>query len=515
MKLLRLKFIKGRYATPVDGFEQVFHLKEDLNKTTPICLAGVNGSGKSKLLEVFSDIFYYLNGYCTSDSQPEKTKIQFELEYVKESPKRIHVKISQPEEEGFPQFEIITAKGILTVDDRLEAETLLPKFVVGYTSGDNQTISKRFEETYIEYSDAVTNLSKNPDGTIVPDTRLVFLDYKVNSFVLIANSIFRSTSQLQLISDKIAQWDSLESFRIIVQLKPRYKNRITIGLTPELNKYIGALKKCATCYHYDEENDKTILDFYINPNSRRLFKKYFDSPFHLYSALYKLDLLNDILLRREKRNTIKEAEYPNQKHIYPQLSSEDKVFNVESVRVNLKGVKEDIDYYDLSDGEHQLIHIIGSLLMIEDPDVLFLLDEPETHFNPQWRSKFISTLNMIAHTKKQDFFISTHSPFLLGDCSTEHVLIFKGGKASKPKIQTYGVSMDKLLKEAFGVIPPMSEKSLSDIQDLQKSRSYTKIVDRIDDFGESLEKVYLFHRLNELTASKEIRSKAAVSKRKK
>lgn len=508
MKLLRLKFIKGRHATPIDGFEQVFHSKEDLNKTTPICLAGVNGSGKSKLLEVLSDIFYYLNSYCASDTQPEKTKNQFELEYVKESPKPIHIKISQLEEEGFPLFEIVTAKGTSIVNGRLEAAQLLPTFVIGYTSGDNQTLSKRFEETYIEYSDAVTNLSKNPDGSIVPDTRLVFMDYKVNSFVLIANSIFRSTSQLQLISDKISQWDSLESFRITIQLRPRYKNRlIPIGLTPELNNYIGALKKCATCYHYGEENDKTILDFYINPNSKKLFKKYFNSPFHLYSALYKLDLLNDILLRREKRNTIKEAEYPNQKHIYPQLSSEDKVFNVESVRVNLKGVKEDIDYYDLSDGEHQLIHIIGSLLMIQDPDVLFLLDEPETHFNPQWRSKFISTLNMINHTKKQDFFISTHSPFLLGDCSMEHVLIFKEGKAEKPRVQTYGLSMERLLREAFGVIPPMSEKSLSDISGLLKSRSYKTIESRIDDFGESLEKVYLFERLLELKNPKPSKAK--------
>jgi restriction system-associated AAA family ATPase len=328
---------------------------------------------------------------------------------------------------------------------------------------------------------------------------LIFLDYKVNSYVFIANSIFRSKKELEIITKKVAPLESLESFRITIQEKPKYKNRyIPIRLTPELSKYLGALKKCATCYYYEEENKKTILDFYINPITKKLFKQHYKSAFDLYNSLYKLDLLNEILLKKSKRETIANAEYTNQKHLYPQLSLEDRVFSVENIRVNLSHVNSDLDYYDLSDGEHQLIHVLGSLLMINSPDVLFLLDEPETHFNPQWRSKFISALNEMKHTVKQDFFITTHSPFILGDCKMEHVFIFEKGKARNPSVQTYGLSTERILREAFGVIPPMSEKSLSDIQRLQRSTSYKNIEKRIDDFGESIEKVYLFDRLSEL-----------------
>lgn len=518
MKLLRLKFIKGEHTSPLEGFEQVFHVTSDLGTTVPICLAGVNGSGKSKLLEVLTDIFFYLyTFYDAGKSTLTKTKLQFEIEFVLEHKTKRQVKISQVQETGVPVFEVYSHGKYVPYDNLSDVGHLLPPYIVGYSSGDNQTLSKRFEENYLAYSENVTDLANAPtDGREVQSTKLVFLDYKVNSFVFIANSIFRQGTQIKIISDKIAQLESLESFRITVQEKPRYKSRlIPIKLTPELNKYLGAIKKCATCYYYEEETNKTIHDFYLNKQSIALFKKYFKSPFEFYSALYKLDLLNDILLRKEKKNIIKDAEYPNQKHLFPELSIEDKVFSVENIRINLKEVKNDVDYYDLSDGEHQLVHILGSILMIDEPDVLFLLDEPETHFNPQWRSKFISTLDSIAQTKKQDFIISTHSPFLLGDCKMEQVLIFKNGKAKKPTIQTYGSSMDKLLKEAFGVMPPMSEKSLNDIQGLQKSKSYNKIVDRIDDFGESLEKVYLFHRLNELKSSKDVKSKATVSKRKK
>jgi restriction system-associated AAA family ATPase len=504
MKLLSLKFIKGEYDNPLDGFVQNFHKIEDLGNTTPICLAGVNGSGKSKLLEILADIFYYLDHYFSDDSSFKyKTSLQFELEYVLENARQNYIRISQNDLKGFPIMERLVRNKWEEIKTRKDGKDYLPKHIVGYSSGDNETLSKRFEDSYLEYSEAVTDLEKNPTGTNVPDTRLVFLDYKVNSYVFIANSVFREKQQLQLIEDKIEEMNGLESFRIIIQEKPRYKNGATqIRLTPELRTYINSLEKCATCSFYEPKNKKTILDFYLNEQTKKLIKAHFDSAFQFYTSLYKLDLLNDILLRNEKKAIIRNTEYPNQKNAFPILSPEDKVFNIENIRVNLKSVDHDVDYYDLSDGEYQLIHVLGSILMIDVPDTLFLMDEPETHFNPQWRSKFISTLNTIKHIPKQDFFITTHSPFILGDCQKQHVLIFEEGKSRNPDVQTYGLSMERILKEAFGVVPPMSEKALEDIKKLQKSTSIKNIESRIDEFGESIEKLYLFNHLGELKKTK-------------
>lgn len=502
MKLISLKFAKGEYSGPLEGFAQKFHELSDLEHTTPICLAGINGSGKSKLLELLAEIFYYLDRYFSDDNSfKEKTALQFELEYALESTKS-YIRVSQNEARGFPLMERLIRNKWGEIPRNL-GKDYLPKHIIGYSSGDNETLSKRFEETYLEYSEAVTDLTKNPGGNKVPDTRLVFLDYKVNSYVFIANSIFRERKQLELINDKIEKLESLESFRIIIQEKPRYKSRsIPIELTNELKAYISALKQCSTCSFYEEESKKTTLDFYLNEQTKRAIKSHFRSAFQFYTSLYKLDLLNDILLRREKKQIIKNAEYPNQKNSFPILSPEDKVFNIENIRINLKNVDHDVDYYDLSDGEHQLIHVLGSILMIDIPETFFLMDEPETHFNPQWRSKFISTLHAVNHTQKQDFFITTHSPFILGDCQKKHVLIFEDGKSRNPDVQTYGLSMERILKDAFGVIPPMSEKALLDIQKLQKSKSIQNIESRIDEFGESIEKLYLYNHLGELKKSK-------------
>ncbi len=497
MKLLNFHFIKGPHVHPLEGFHQRFHPNDDsIGTTSPICLAGVNGSGKSKLLEILIEIFFYLDDFFSSFSnENEQTELQFEIEYVLEKPFK-HIKIIQNKNKGIPTVYVKKSDSWEVVLNHTDVNTLLPKNIVGYSSGNNETLSRRFLETYMNYSNAVTNLTKKP-GEKVPDTRLLLLDNTVNFFVFIANNIFRSSTEIKLLHNKIKVLDSLESFRISIQLKPRYKNRlIPINVTAELNKYIGALKKCSTSHFYDERNDKWVLDFYVNEITKKLFKLYFKDAFDFYTSLYKLELLNEILLSREKKEIIKEAEYPNQKYTMPELSPDEKVFFLENVRINVKGAKEDIGYFDLSDGEHQLLHVIGSLLMIDSPDVLFLLDEPETHFNPQWKAEFISTLAQLNHSKFQEFIITTHSPFLLSDSKRENVLIFKDGTANHPGRQTYGLSIERMLEEAFEVT--MSQKAFKEIQKLQKETSSEQIEQRLDDFGESIEKIYLYERLEEL-----------------
>lgn len=503
MKLLRFHYIKGPADHPLDGFHEPFHYKgRDDYQTSPICLAGVNGSGKSKLLELIVEVFYYLdNQFNPLISKPSSTSMQFEIEYLLEGKLSEHVKISQLKDKGIPIVEVFKSGSWIGQHDNIER--FLPKQIVGYASGENNTLHRRFLETYYEYGQKVTEFQKKPDivykDNKVPDTRLVFLDYDVNSLVFISNFIFRNESDLKIIKGEIKSLIGLESFRLIIQLLPRHDGRKKpIRLTDELKGYIDLLKKCATCWYYEKDTEKTILDFYINKSTCDLFRDHFDSSYDLYTSLYKLVLLNDILIKNEIKEVIRNTEYSNQVLDLPRISSESKVFHIENIRTNVKGAENDIDYHDLSDGEHQFLHVFGSFRMIDEPDILFLMDEPETHFNPEWRSRFITILSKFEHTKKQDFLFTTHSPFILGDCRSDQILIFENKKVRKPRIQTFGLSMERLIKESFGVIPPMSEKALNEIKILRKSSNIEEIEKKLDSFGESIEKIFLYDRIQEL-----------------
>ena len=68
---------------------------------------------------------------------------------------------------------------------------------------------------------------------------------------------------------------------------------------------------------------------------------------------------------------------------------------------------------------------------------LFLFDEPDTHFNPDWRSKLVQLINTsISQGRSQELLLTTHSPFIISDCKPQNVFIFErnsNGKVKKPR----------------------------------------------------------------------------------
>ena len=183
----------------------------------------------------------------------------------------------------------------------------------------------------------------------------------------------------------------------------------------------------------------------------------------------------------------------------------------------VKDSSEVIPYSGLSDGEHQFMHIIGTAILMNEANTLFLLDEPETHFNPMWRAKLVSTFNKIAgddFDRQQVFILTTHSPFVLSDCRAENVWRFYRDPnnefihTAKPiGIPTYGTSFNKLLAVAFeakgATISEMARNDIERIRIKAKELIETKnnkkhtiteltaLTENLDSFGESVEKFLL------------------------
>jgi predicted ATPase len=64
-----------------------------------------------------------------------------------------------------------------------------------------------------------------------------------------------------------------------------------------------------------------------------------------------------------------------------------------------------------SDGEHQMLHTLGLCLLFKNTNSLFLLDEPETHFNPDWRANFITRLyQSLDGSGENEVLVTTHTP---------------------------------------------------------------------------------------------------------
>lgn len=537
MRLLRLRVIAANTCGGLlDGFTlELRNPTTDDDIFAPVCLIGPNGAGKSQVLQVIAEM---LQSVFHAVVNPEERvegnpDLEFELEYLIRPSGRaenVHVRVARQREGKRKPIVVIQkqvhGQWINCPPSSPEAVELLPRKVVGYTSGDNETLSLPFLLSRSGYADEVGKraLSNELRNAPIPDTRLMLIDYGTHLEVLVSNLLLGTDPQRAALL-RHARLNQLHSFRCIVQLAhsaapqppARRSNarRKRIQLTQELEDYLDQLQRCATCYYYEDKTETYVFDFFINEQTETAFQYFWKSALDLYSAFHKLAMLNDLAIPRATRERFrkdtKERRFASR---LPEPQDEDKVFRFERVNFYAQDKLGIVDYVSLSDGEHQLAQLLGTFAMVSYPNVLFLLDEPESHFNPQWRVKFISRLLDLPTSEgtrgeaspaaQQDGLLTTHAPFVPSDMARENVFIFSkdaDGRitARQPEIETYGTTFDSILGECFGVRPPISEVPRQDIDALKRSNDPDEIREGLDRLGSSIEKIFLVDRLRQLT----------------
>jgi restriction system-associated AAA family ATPase len=541
MKLLRVHIISADTCGGLlDGLDLwLRHPACDYSKFDPLCLIGPNGTGKSQFLQVMTEMFQSIYHACVPHEERVEgnTDLQFELEYLIRANKEeqpVHVRISRQRISRRRARIVIQRQE----DNRWETcdlnarqtHQLLPQKVVGYSSGDNETLSLPFLLSRSGYADEVgrTALEAATQARSVPDTRLMLQDYGTHLEVLVSNLLMNDEAQLRpLLGD--ARLKDIHSFRCIIQLahsaaskgqtsRRSKTKRKGIQLTAELEAYLDKLQRCATCYNYDEKKETYIFDFWVNQQTKAAFRFFWESTLELYSSFHKLAMLNDLAIPKRTRHRFRrDTKTRRFASRLPEPQDEDKVFRFEQVCFTAESSSEVVDYVSLSDGEHQLAQILGTFSMLCSPNVLFLLDEPESHFNPQWRVKFISRLldlptkdglrRVASDAAEQDCLLTTHAPFVPSDMPRNKIFIFgkENGKivVRHPNIETYGTTFDRILEECFDVRPPISEVPLGEIESLMQSNDPEEIREGMSRLGFSVEKVFLADRLQQLSTKDE------------
>jgi restriction system-associated AAA family ATPase len=552
MKLLRLK-LNIDFRSLQAGFE--VHFLRDFDKAKmwdfmPYCLVGRNGSGKSNILEALAAIFYHIEciyltnkpegfddigyveeGYVEEGFSEDKKGFfdstsckpnEFELEYripvkwkmvkktfnemegVKWDDFTAHIQIIK--EVGKAPIIKCLNKELFDSENpkqeltRLEVKDILPEYVVGYSSGENEILSLPFFKMrfihYDEYEDAL----RNETGYSQPEGRLVYLDNQYSQAVFLTNYLMQDVAILSPIYQAIGI-KAIKQFRIIIRqdvpiAKFRTKenttalradeleidNKVVFELTynlkkrPEVQtselKAIDKLKQCATSQLFDAENKVLYLDYFIDPDKRnekgelieisemkKAFQGNFEDAFELFRTFQTLLTLNlyevDIKLKQDLYRS--GSLYVNE--TVPTLPSDKRIMRFKDFTIEKQGTRDDILSKSLSDGEHQYLHAMGICLLFKDTNSLFLLDEPETHFNPDWRAKFISTLRDCLAQPRQmnmrELLITSHSPFIVSDSHEENVLVFKKNDetrvvtADRPGFNTFGASVNQITLKVF------------------------------------------------------------------
>lgn len=573
MKLIRLKILQeNSFRSLPKGFEIHFLTEFNKNRATdfnPYILAGRNGSGKSNILEVLAEIFYHLDciylenkpDYFLVDEEetlhkgfdPKKSRVNaYEIEYYTVPSKNIfmeiagdnnnlaHIKIVKSEDDS-PKIEWINQADFFEPRElsQKEKKSLLPEYVIGYASGDNEILSLPFFKSRFLQYDAYVNTVKNQQfEDPSPESSLVFLDSSFSQAILLTNLLMWENEEVLEPFKKYIGLTDVDTFRLIIRTDVKIDDEFDLlhnldlsdtKDTPFSRSYLKKLKMCATCWFEYDENDllpfndvflenKTpkkylALDYKVNKATKEAFRFHFGEPIKLFELLQLLLILDIYSVDNSRKTNVYSTEniFLNQ-DINARPEEENCILRIKDFVIKKKEIEEGGIYTKaLSDGEHQFLHTLGLSLLFKDTKSLFLLDEPETHFNPDWKAKFISSIRDAFSLEKEDskktirdMLVTTHSPFLISDCTSDYVLIFKKGeKVKRPPFQTFGTSINKIGIRIFEMPNTVGEYAQERIKifeekinELSTKEDYENLITEINaQIGESVEKILLINKV--------------------
>ena len=539
MKLRYLK-LNTRFRSLPAGFEIIFQTGRlhhvEMETFSPFCFVGLNGSGKSNILQALSNIFYHLeciyleyrpqgfeqtrnyhNGFNSTICYPDAYELGY-YQYVNNEIVEINISKDSNKRPIIKEGE--------TIIESFRVKDYLPDLVVGYSSGENEIISLPFLKMRFLHLDEYLHKLSNQLGYNRPEGRMVYIDKEYSQAILITNFLIQESKVLEPVM-RVVGIKNIQSFQLVIRqnrkiglsseyLKSTTEKNKTKELTTLINDTITKFKSCSTSYHYDESEEALYLDYWINDATKKAFRLHFgDDALELFRAFQILFTLNLGHVNRETKTQLYHSNSLYVNEIVPTLALDQRVVKFRDFLIEKKGIKETILNKSLSDGEHQFLHTMGICLLLRKSSVLFLFDEPETHFNPSWRAKFISTLQSclkqeevnISRRISHELLITTHSPFIISDCKPDKVIIFsKNGNnvsvstAAKKRFNTFGTSVNIITEEIFDKDESIGDLSLELINEI-KNRVYntTEDVQQAKEdsrfVGESSQKTLLFMKL--------------------
>jgi predicted ATPase len=376
-----------------------FDINFDKSQPTTVLL-GRNGSGKSNLIEAIVEIFRDL------EIQASEPSFAYVLEYVCRDHK-IQIDADPQRPSRRLKFKV-DDRSISMKDFFGKVNEYLPKYIFAYYSGWSTRLERHFDLPTRAHYNAILNTT----DLELPLRRMFFCRKEYSQLVLLAFFLSKSSKASKVLSDYLG-------------IK-RFVSALFVLKTPYW--YTGGAPRAGDRWKGDAR-------FWY---ARGAFRGFLDRLWRKSLAPIRSAERVERDIRRQGESTERlylfvknEAELAGlmesdegPKEFFGYLESLFLCDLIDEVRVTVERIDGTrVKFTQLSEGEQQLLTVLGLLLFTQNDESLYLLDEPDTHLNPVWTYEFLSLLQENIHTEKGQLIIATHNPLMIGSLRKNQVRI--------------------------------------------------------------------------------------------
>lgn len=398
----------------IGEFKNLRNLQVDFDEKSPYTvLVGENGAGKSNLIEALSLIFRNLD-------LDVEAPFSYQICYrCREHDVEIHA-----ERDQFPRFSarplgageyVELPRKHFMADDDDGRPLYRPGFVFGYYSGPSDRLAVIFEKHRERYYNWIIKSAEQRGNARIADPnslrRLFYAQTLHGQFALIA--FFMSASSggdddRSFLREHL-QIDGLDSVLFALK-RPPWKRK---GGDPRFWGAVGEVQEFLSRLY-----EKAMLPARMD---RRIAIDLTKSPMveSLYLFLPTADALQQVF-----------SSYADQYAFFTALESMhlSKLLGEVRTRVRMTPAAGggEVTYRDLSEGEQQLLLVLGLLKFTAREEALFLLDEPDTHLNPSWSTQYLEFLDRFIRGRDSCHIVmSSHDPLVFAGLKRDQVRIFR------------------------------------------------------------------------------------------
>ena len=475
MQLIRIQIAKFRNLRGLDiAFDQ--HLQgRDGADGRPIqshALIGQNGTGKSNLIEALITIFRDV------DLDRDAT-FDYELDYlIRDRVVKIRADLS------------VQKRPFVWVDDKLESQgfllrnrELLPSHIFAYYSGRNERIEALFQEHQRRFN----RRQEITTEEVLPENLLENFTASDADIRAVEEARKRRENETRRVGDDRLRrlfycrggHSQLVLLACLLSDDPVFKKVLANLHIEALESALFVLKQP---HRLRQLEDEDILNgdprfWYARGN---VVSEFLDKLWQVAWAPIEDTVTRQIDFRgRTERQRQLYLFVPDQaklRELGQLVGTPDSFFRyaegayigdlIDEVRITVRKRDADggsVSFTQLSEGELQMLTVLGLMRITNGDHCLFLLDEPDTHLNPIWKLRYFDDIenvlapsgNAPAHGESQ-ILITTHDPMMVGGLRREQVRILRqvDGQTivEAPDEHPQGMGVTGLLKsELFGL----------------------------------------------------------------